>query len=225
MMSIWRYGWDDMELNGTNDSTLIAIARLLRNKYNCHSVILYGSRARGQTTPTSDYDVIGVCKSGKKTRIAKKVEGKFWDVFVYAEKDLKVLSDQHLSWKHAQILYSNGTYAKGLLRRVDKLLKKPFKRHPAYEVKVTIAWAQKELERCRMNDIQGLYRRAEFQNALIDHYFYVRQKRFWGPKEGFAWLKDNDPKTFQLIYRSLKSPTNMKYLKAAASRVYRVKLD
>jgi predicted nucleotidyltransferase len=52
-----------------------------------HTVILYGSRARGQTTPTSDYDVIGVRKDEKKTRIAKKQDSKFWDVFVYAEKD------------------------------------------------------------------------------------------------------------------------------------------
>ena len=214
-----------MDLHSLKDETLQAIARLLITKYKCHSVILYGSRARGQTTPTSDYDVIGVCKSGEKTRIAKKVKGKFWDVFVYAEKDLKVLSDQHLSWKHARILFSKGPYAKVLLRRIDKFLKKPFKRHPVYEVKAAIAWAQKELERCRMNDIQGLYRRSEFQNALIDHYYFVRQKRFWGPKEGFAWLKENDPKTFQLIRRSLKDPTNLNYLKAAASRVYKVNLD
>lgn len=145
-----------MNLSETNDQTLSEIVHVLKSKFKCHSVILYGSRARGQTTPTSDYDVIGVCKSGRKTRIAKKVKGKFWDVFVYAEKDLKVLSDQHLSWKHARILYSNGTYANVLLRRIDKLLKKPFKRHPVYEVNATKAWAQKEIERCRMNDIQGL---------------------------------------------------------------------
>ena len=76
-----------------------------------------------------------------------------------------------------------------------------------------------------MTDIQGLYRRAEFQNALIDHYFFVRQKRFWGPKEGFVWLNENDPKAFKLIHRTLKHPTNISYLKAAAEAVYQVRLE
>lgn len=178
-------------MNDINDSTLNAIVRTLKNKYRCHTVLLYGSRARGQTTSTSDYDVIGVRRRGEKTRIAKKQNGHYWDVFVYSEKGL---------------------------------LKKPFKRHPLYEVRAIRAWAQKELDRCRAGDIQGLYRRAEFQNALIDHYFFIRQKRFWGPKEGFAWIKENDPSAFKLIYRSLKYPQNLSFLKAAALRVYKVEL-
>jgi predicted nucleotidyltransferase len=206
------------------DATLRDIVQELTRKYRCHTVILYGSRAIGQTTPTSDYDVIGVRKDGKKTRIAKKQDGKFWDVLVYPEKDLRKLDDQHLSWKHARILHSVGPYGKTLLTRIKKLLKKPFKPHPDYEIESLRTWAQKQLERCRMTDIQGLYRRAEFQNALIDHYFFIRQKRFWGPKEGFVWLKENDPKAFNLIHRTLRQPTNISYLKAAAEAVYQVRL-
>lgn len=204
---------------------LNSIIEELKGKHKCHTIILYGSRARGQTTPTSDYDVVGVCKRGKKTRIAKRQKGYYWDVFVYPEKDLRKLGDQHMSWKHAKILHANGTYGKRLLKRIKSLLKRPFKPHPQYEIDITKVWAQKELDRCRMNDIQALYRRVEFHNALIDHYFLVRQKRFWGPKEGFAWMAKNDPKTFGLIKRALKSPSNLLFLKAAASRVYKVKLD
>jgi predicted nucleotidyltransferase len=206
-----------------SDPTLKEIVRVLTEKHHCHTVILYGSRARGQETPTSDYDVLGVRKEGKKTRIAMEKDGKFWDVFVYEEKDLRKLDDQHCDLKHAQILYAVGPYGKNLLTRIKKLLKKPFKPHPDYEVEVIKTWAQKQLERCRVNDIQGLYRRAEFQNALIEHYFFVRQKRFWGPKDGFTWLKEHDPKAHRLIHRTLKDPTNMTFLKAAADIVYQVK--
>jgi hypothetical protein len=75
-----------------------------------------------------------------------------------------------------------------------------------------------------MDDIQGLYRRAEFQTALIEHYFMMRKKRFLGPKAGFNWLKDKDPETFRRIRRALKHPTNLSFLKSAASRVYKVRL-
>ncbi len=205
--------------------TLDSIIDELKSKYKCHTIVLYGSRARGQTTSTSDYDVIGVCKRGEKTRIAKKQKGQYWDVFVYPEKDLRKLGDQHMSWKHARILYEKGPYAKLLLKRIQNLLKKPFKRHPKYEIETIRVWAQKELDRCRVNDIQGLFRRAEFHAALVDHYFLIRQKRFWGPKEGFKWIEQNDPISFRLIRRALRFPTNLSFLKAAASRVYKLKLD
>ena len=81
------------------DATLRDIVQELTRKYRCHTIILYASRAKGQTTPTSDYDVIGVRKDGKKTRIAKKQDSKFWDVSIYAEKDLRMLDDQHLSYR------------------------------------------------------------------------------------------------------------------------------
>lgn len=198
--------------------------QLLTQTYRCHTVILYGSRARGQTTSTSDFDVFGVCKRGRKTRIAKKQDGKFWDVHIYPEKDLRKLGDHHFSWKYSRILYSVGPYGKRLMCRIENLTKRPFTPHPDYEIEVVKAWAQKQLERCRIHDIQGLYRRSEFQNALIEHYYFVRQKRFLGPKEGFAWLNDNDLKTFKLVHRSLKNPTNISYLKTAAEAVYQVKL-
>jgi uncharacterized protein len=208
-----------------NDPTLDSIIKKLKKDYHCHTVILYGSRARGLTTATSDYDVIGVSRRGPKTRIAKKLKGEFWDVFVYSEKDLHKLTDQNLSWKNARVLYEEGRYGRDLVARIQKILKKPYPLQPQYEIDAAKAWAQKELDRCRAGDIQGLYRRAEFQTALIEHYFFVRQKRFWGPKESFAWVKKHDPKTFKLIGRTLKFPTNLSFLKAAATRVYKVSLE
>ncbi len=207
-----------------NDPILNSIVRTLKLKYRCHTIILYGSRARGLTTPTSDYDVVGIRRTGEKTRIAKKQRGFYWDVFVYPEKDLRKLGDQHFSWKNARILYEKGRYGQNLLKRIHKLLKKPYKPQPQYEIDITRVWAQKELDRCRMTDIQGLYRRAEFHNALIEHYYFMRQKRFLGPKEAFAWIEENDPKTYKSLQRTLKYPTNLSFLKAAASKVYKVTL-
>jgi predicted nucleotidyltransferase len=206
------------------DPILSSIVKTLRQKYHCHTIILYGSRARGLTTPTSDYDVFGVSRNGEKTRIAKKQKGYYWDVFVYPEKDLRKLGDQHFLWKGARIIYEKGPYGEKLLKRLNKILKTPFKPQPQYEIDITKVWAQKDLDRCRMTDIQGLYRRAELHNALIDHYFFMRQKRFLGPKEAFAWLEQNNLKTFKLIQRTLKYPSNLTYLKAAASAVYMVAL-
>ena len=205
-----------------NDPVLKSIILELREKFLCHTIVLYGSRARGSISPTSDYDVVGVCRRGKKTRIAKKQQGFYWDVFVYPEKDLEKLGDQQLGWRDAKILYQKDEYGRNLLRRLKTHLRKPHKPEPKYEIEILKVWAQKELDRCKVNDIQGLYRRAEFQSALIEHYFVIRKKRFSGPKAGLAWLEENDLTTFKLIHRSLKYPTNISFLGAAASRVYKV---
>jgi predicted nucleotidyltransferase len=205
-----------------NDPILKSIVMELREKFNCHTIVLYGSRARGSVSPTSDYDVVGVRRRGKKTRLAKKQMGFYWDVFVYSERDLKKLGSPQLGWRDAKILYQEGTYGRNLLSRLQTLFRKPHKPEPQYEIDILKVWAQKELDRCKVKDIQGLYRRAEFQNALIEHYFVVRKKRFSGPKAGFAWLEKNDLQTFKLIQRSLKHPTNLSFLGAAASRVYKV---
>ncbi|MCX6116227.1 MAG: nucleotidyltransferase domain-containing protein, partial [Proteobacteria bacterium] len=202
------------------DPILSTIVRTLRVKYKCHTVVLYGSRARGLQTSTSDYDVFGVCRRGKKFRIAKQQNGFYWDVFVYSEKDLVNLSDEHFSWKNARVLYQEGSYAKDLMSRLDKLLSKPFQKQPKTEINVLKVWAQKELDRCRIDDIQGLYRRVELLNAFVDHYYFIRQKRFWGPKAGFEWIRKHDPDVYQMILKSLKDPSNTNLLVAAASKVY-----
>lgn len=207
------------------DPILKSILTELVEKHGCHTVILYGSRARGLVTATSDYDVFGVRTRGRKIRIAKKQKGFFWDVFVYSEKDLKKLSHEPFIWKNDQVLFQKGQYGTALVRRIDRLVKKPFQARPQFEIKVLKVWAQKQIERCRVGDIQGFFRRAEFLTALVEHYFFIRQKRFLGPKEGLVWIENHDPKVFKLIQRALKHPGQLSYLKAAAQGVYRVSLN
>ena len=202
------------------DPHLEIIVETLKTKFKCHTALLYGSRARGLAGPVSDYDVVGIRKSGAKTRIAKKQNDAYWDLFVYPEKDLKKLVAEHLSWRDAKVLFQKGKYGDQLVRRIQKLVKKPFNPDPQYEIDVTVAWAEKQLDRIAVGDVQGLFRRAELQNAAIEHYFQIRRKRFWGPKAGLQWLEKNDPAVFKLFYRMYKNPDNEKALKALVKEVY-----
>lgn len=203
------------------DPVLHSIIEHLKKDHKCHTAILYGSRARNAATSTSDYDVVGIRSRGPKTRVAKKSDGFYWDLFVYAEKDLTKLNDHHLDWRDAQVLFEKGRYGRNLIGRIQKLLKKPFKPAPDYEIEVTKAWAQKQLDRIAVGDVHGLYRRTELQAAAIGHYFEIRRKKFWGPKAGLHWLEKNDPTTFKIFARVFREPTNMNALNALVNRVYR----
>lgn len=90
-------------MNYENDPILVSIVSELKDRYHCHTIVLYGSRARGSISPTSDYDVVGIRRRASKTRLAKKQMGFYWDVFVYPEKDLQRLGDQQLSWRDARM--------------------------------------------------------------------------------------------------------------------------
>lgn len=54
-----------------NDAVLQFIVDELISLHHCHTIILYGSRARGDFTVTSDYDVAGIREKGDKQRIAR----------------------------------------------------------------------------------------------------------------------------------------------------------
>ena len=203
------------------DANLDAIVHLLKSNYRCHTALLYGSRARGAAGPVSDYDVVGISDRGPRTRIAKKVNGVYWDLFVYPEKDLRKLGRQHLDWRNAQILFEKQQYGRRLVARIKKQVEKPFKPDPQYEIDVTIAWAEKQLDRIALGDVHGLYRRTELQNAAIEHYFQIRRKQYWGPKAGLLWLQKNDPTTFRLFARVYRNPSDMKVLNSMVNRVYR----
>ncbi len=55
-----------------NDPVVNAIIDELTKIYHCHTIVLYGSRARGDFTETSDYDIAGITdKSIQKQWIAR----------------------------------------------------------------------------------------------------------------------------------------------------------
>ena len=199
---------------------LRALCAFLRGKQGCHTALLYGSRAIGTATKLSDYDVIGIRRSGSKLRIAKKVKGAYWDVFVYSERDVYKFGEHHKCWGNAVVLFEKKLFGKKLLFKLRQWLKKSSKPIPRNEIKALKVWAEKQLKRSGVTDIYGLYRRVELQSAAIQDYFLVRRKVFSGPKTGFHWLKKQDPKTFRLFLKVFEDPTDLRKLKTLVRRVY-----
>ena len=46
------------------------------------------------------------------------------------------------------------------------------------------------------------------------------KKKYTGPKDGFAWLKIQDKKTYSALEKSLQKPTDLALLVKAAKLVY-----
>ncbi len=209
----------------SSDVTLKEIVEELVTKYDCHTVILYGSRARGAETINSDYDVTGVRRSGGKLRLAEKRPGYFLDGFIFPERDLKKLGEQHFYMKDAKVIYQKETYGSSFIRRLQDGLKKPFVPLPSDEIKARRAWSHKMLERVIRGDIEALYRRSWLQMALLEDYFAIRQKRYHGSKEAFSWLQKNDNSTFKKFEASLKDPQSLRKLRSLVVAVSEMKSE
>lgn len=197
----------------------------LLEKYKCHTVLVYGSRARGDATETSDYDLMGVRKAGQKVRLAEKRNGKYLDVFIFPEKELKKVGEEHLYMKEAKILFEQGTFGSQFVRKLKNAAKKLFQSLPDDEIQTRRVWSHKMLERIAVGDIEANYRRSWLHEALLSDYFALRKKRYEGSKASFAWLKKNDLSTYKLFERVLKQPTDLKLLKKLVERVTELRLD
>ncbi len=59
------------------------VKRYLIQKYNCHTIILYGSYSRGDFTEESDLDIVCFSDKTEDMNDVESFEGKQLDVWIY----------------------------------------------------------------------------------------------------------------------------------------------
>jgi hypothetical protein len=202
------------------DRTLTRLVRDMRDKHGCHTVILYGSRARGDASATSDYDLIGFRKSGAVRHDARALGRAFLDAFIYPEKDTKAAELLHL--RDGVVLFQTKNFGDKLLARIARVHAKGPKPLTAEEKRVRIVWARKMLARARWQDTEGNFRRAWLLTALLEDYFALRGLWYEGPKMAFGWLKQHAPKIARLYGSALKPGAKLSAISKLVTAVTRV---
>ncbi len=201
------------------DRILELAANDLITQHRCHTVVLYGSRSRGDWTEESDYDLIGFRDDGAKFRDARVIEGKYLDAFVYPVTDVIGHEEDFLRIRKGTILIQKDGFAEKLFEKLELIFDKGPKPLPEDELHAMRVWIQKMLSRIARNDIEGCYRRAWLQYELIETYFALRKKWYLGPKESFRWLSDNDPAAHALFDLALKPGATLADIQRLAEKV------
>ena len=197
-----------------NDDPLIGqIAEELRAKHGCHTVLVYGSRARGEGQPTSDYDLLGIRPGGETFRDARRWNGVYLDLFIYPEELIARPDETMLQWFGGVVLFQKDQIGDTLLARLNAIYDAGPAPMPEDERETRRVWAGKMLERAREDDIEAHYRRAWLLTALLEDYFQLRDRWYLGPKKSFLWLKEHDPATYTAFDLALQPTASFDHQK------------
>jgi len=205
----------------SNHGEIERLALRVTAEHGCHTTILYGSRARGDATPESDVDLVGVREEGPSARDARVVEGVYFDVFVYPEAALAALDSSHLRLLGGVVLQEQGGFGTALLERVKALDEKGPTPLPEDERQALTVWSHKMLVRFRgKQGAEANYRRRFLVIQALEDYFSLRGAWFRGSKEAFEWLRRNNPVGYGLFEAALSPGASDEDLASLVEAVY-----
>jgi len=188
-----------------NEARLLEITQNIQAKYACHTIILYGSRARGESTNSSDYDIIAIREQGDFERDCGIFDDFYLDVFVYSEEAIKNPDASLIRIKDGVVLFQKDHIGDSLLNTIKGIFQKGAPKTPAWEKHEIINWTRKMLQRAQESDVEGNFRKHWLLYDLLECYFKMRDRWYLGPKESFQWLKVNDPNIYSAFEVALKA--------------------
>lgn len=188
-------------------------------KHGCHTVILYGSRARGDFTQASDWDVLGIRDGGELRRDARRWEGSWLDAFVYPAHLLEDPHDGLLDVRQGKVLLEEGSAARDLFAKLEARFAKGPTLLREDELRAIRAWHDKAIERIRLGGLQGDFRRGELVARLLEDYFLMRGHWYLGPKASFLALSKERPDLLSLFETALAESATLADIEALQAAV------
>lgn len=204
------------------DPILEKIQDNLIKQHKCHTIILYGSRARGDYTATSDYDIVAIREEGALERDCRFIDGFYLDIFIYSENTIQNPDNYLIRIKDGIILCQKENLGGVLLEKIHAMFNAGLAPIPEWEKHEINNWIMKMFQRAKQNDIEGNFRRHWLLHDLLECYFKLRDLWYLGPKESFRWLKDNALSIYTLFDNALKKDAEYKEIELLINHVIKL---
>jgi predicted nucleotidyltransferase len=199
------------------EATALAIA----DAHACHTVVLYGSRARGDADEGSDVDLLCIRDDGPSFRDARLIDGVYFDVFVCPPDAVATVDVALLRILGGQVLRERDGAGTALLARVRDRFERGPDPLPADDRTVRIVWAHKMLDRIRRSDgVGAAYHRMALAVQALEDYFALRGLWFRGSKVAFPWLLTHDEGAHQAFEAATQPGADHAALAALVGAVY-----
>lgn len=209
-----------MKASWQTDKVLCSIVEELQITYHCRTIILYGSRARGDFKSTSDYDVAGFTAIDNKkwiTRLDQK-HHVFHDIFIFPEKELAEPNDTHLQMSDGIVILDHNDIGKQFLETLRRMESEQLSITDD-EIQARKVWYQKMLARAEVGDLEGKYRHIWSIFTILEDYFAFKKMRYNGPKKAFQYLDKHDRDVLNLFECALSNTNSRKFLKQLIEKI------
>lgn len=196
----------------------VLVARL-REKHGCHAALVYGSRARGDATLASDWDVAGFSDAPGERWDAAVLDGGLLDAFVYGPDKVAALEPGMLRFRGARVLFDDRGVLPSLFARLDALYARGPEALGADERPGMALWYAKTLRRIALDDDEGRVRRARLVGDSLENWFRLRGRWFEGSKAAAVMLAKEAPGDHARWRRALAPDATLADLEALAKAV------
>lgn len=174
---------------------LDALVGEIRRRHEAHTVVLYGSRARGDASPSSDVDLIAIRESGGADRDVTPWRGFALDIHVYDDATLPEGIAKHAKGlEHARVLADAAGAGQRVLARARFLLAQPRPAPEGGHLRAYWGWADKMRARIRAPDpTLRAIQRAVLVAEILPAWAELRARWYGGTKESIETLRVADP--------------------------------
>lgn len=204
-----------MNISPQTDPVLDRLVARLEGEEGCGVIILYGSRARGDAGPDSDYDLIGFRdREGEPARQTGLQDGALLDVFIYPTARLAEPGADMLHVRGGRALRDHDGRGAAFLARLDEVFAAGPAPLPADELAARRNWAWKMLDRAARGDVEGHFRRAWLLTMQLENFFVLRNQWYLGSKAALRVLHQDHPEVHAVLERALAPAASLAEIEA-----------
>jgi len=200
----------------------------LQKEYDCHTVILYGSRAQGKAKPTSDWDILGLNDWPTEAYLHEKLEGvgeingyiypESMAVFdpIYPSRIFNPANVFATRLQHGLVLIEKDTLGTDIVERAKRFAASgPGAPSEALVKNMNYYLFKMRLEtyldpekplKDGLPEVLRDYVRREVQLNSFQHYFRLRGMWAPAPIDGYEYLKEHDYQALDAFERA-NAPT------------------
>lgn len=186
------------------DPLIPELVQHIRTKYGAHTLILYGSRARGTKSPKKEYEIMALQRGGEIKRDQVFLKNASLAIAIFPDNYGDIASCNFpLLWQDAIVLeqpHREGEHFVKALKKAyddDQKALTQTKKHFIRTLTVNLGRGQK-------NEIRDHFYRRKFLTFALARYGYIVNIDYMDPGQILAWLQKNDPLTYTAFNKALK---------------------
>jgi predicted nucleotidyltransferase len=177
------------------------LKNMIESKYCVHTIILYGSFAKGNNDEYSDIDIIAFWDENEELQDKSNLGSNQLDLWIYPT-DKMTDYNEFIRVNGGIILLDCRNAAEVFISNIKHAYETgPIAKSPEEKENI-LKWVRKMYLRSLKADLEGAYRKSLLLAELLPIYFELKDMWYLGSKYGFEFLRDNDESAYNL-YSSL----------------------